>query len=410
MSFLHDCNLIWKKSKEEAFIHHFHFAEQKRSAISYFELNEKVASPYRSMAKHDENLCWAIREVDREKLLKDRLARKHYEENDEMRTLLQKIRYSYTKRSNEEQIQENMIRRKSEKTRLNEDIAFINSCRNPSDLEELETKKQIREQLISNEEESKQQVCLMKQRKHDRILEEQRELKQYEEDLRETIAKEKAAERELKRTRARELDEYMKNREADLFLRKLEEEEYDRSIQRQVIIKDEEIKRRKEEKERALQRRADISQSIGIANLERETKRIQKRDELEALIVLERDTRIEAKEEELKVKQVEKVIRTKHLNDYYLNEKLKKVDEQRLKVAMEKYFQMKDLEKLKAELDGEKEEHSNLLKKFSAESLEKRQNEHINFALFQTQKQRSRADDLAALKRESVSFLFTTFF
>ncbi|KAL5284676.1 MNS1 family protein [Megaselia abdita] len=400
MSFLTNCNLSWKKSKEESFIHHLKFANQRREAIAHFELNVKKANPYKNNAKLDENLCWAIREVEREKHLKDRMSRKHFEENDDIRTLIQKLRHSYIQRSNEAQIQENLVRRNSETARLNDNIEFINSCVDAPELKELEKKQRIREELMKEQERSKQEVCWRKKKRHEQFLEEQRQLRQYEENLKETIAKEKAQEKEKKLIRARDMDLFLKSREAIVLSRKLEEEEYDRSIEKQIIIKDEESKRRKEEQERVLLRRAEISQSIGLANLERETKRIQKRDELEALIVLEKENRDEEKLEELKVKHVQKVIRTKHLNDFYLKEKLEKVEAQRAQVMMEKYSQMKELERVKNELDKEKEEQHEFSIKFALDNHEKRQSDHKNFALLQTHKQMKRAEELAALQRE----------
>lgn len=84
-------------------------------------------------------------------------------------------------------------------------------------------KQKIRDELIENQEESKQEICVRKQRQHERFMEERRQLKQYEQDLKETIAKEKAQETEFKR-RASELEDFRRSREAELLLRKLEEE------------------------------------------------------------------------------------------------------------------------------------------------------------------------------------------
>lgn len=46
MSFLHDCNLAWRKSKEEAFIQNLKLVNERRAAIAHFELNVREEKPY----------------------------------------------------------------------------------------------------------------------------------------------------------------------------------------------------------------------------------------------------------------------------------------------------------------------------------------------------------------------------
>lgn len=102
--------------------------------------------------------------------------------------------------------------------------------------------------------------------------------------------------------------------------------------------------------------------------------------------------------------------RIQSLESGYLNDKLKRVDAQRAHVIMEKYAQMKKLEKLKIELNKEREEKKEDLSNFQADIYKERQANQQNFALNIAYRQNKRAEDLAALNKELVYYLLQYFF
>lgn len=293
---------------EQKFIKRLLMQDVKEESLSNLLSGIELKKPYTYGKELDEKLCWSLREFKRNQFLESKRTQYRRESDQELKTAQKQIRSGYVAKTISAQIADNEILNHNKKLldKMEDEFLIEKAKFKLSELEknQLELDRKKKEDLKKVLMEQMQSKCDHKKLEHERYLKEKEAVFNYMLNLEEIQRQEFLKKKEIQNLRKLEMEECQRQRADWIRQKKLEDEEENRRIAAQVVSKDEEIQRAKEEKRRIQALKEEISDRIGkeIYNLQ-EAKRARQ-EFLQDLLVKEKQAMDDLKEKEAKEKSI----------------------------------------------------------------------------------------------------------
>lgn len=277
---------------EQHFIKRIIMENIKENNLTNLLAGIEKENPYNYGRSFDANLCWALREFKRSEFLESKRRQYRRETDLGLKDLENSIRSGYVAKIIAAQNADNHIlaRNKKELEKAEDDFLIDKAKFTFAEFEEI----QSQQESHKNEEykrilfEQMNDKCKNKELEYQDYLKDKQSVHDYMANEEESHRQEILRKKELQNLCKLEMEDCLRQRAEWLRLKKLESEEEDRRIAAQVVSKDEDIRKAKEEKRRIQAAKEQISERIGreIHALQLEKKARQ--DFLQDLLVEER--------------------------------------------------------------------------------------------------------------------------
>lgn len=248
--------------------------------------------PYNYGRSLDKNLCWALREFKRNEFVESKRRQHRRETNVDLIALEKSVRSGYVAKTISAQNADNQIlaHNKKEQEKAEDSFLIDKAKFTFAEFEEMRARqeKERKEEYKRILLEQMKDKCSNKEQEYQAYLQDQKAVHEYmaneEENHRQEILKKK----ELQNLCKLEMEECLRQRAEWLRLKKRESEEEDRKIAAQVVSKDDDIRRAKEEKNRIQAIKEEISDRIGKEIHALQIEKKARQDFLQDLLVEER--------------------------------------------------------------------------------------------------------------------------